>query len=213
MKKILVFSLLFSIVIVSNIYAQNIEKMTYEDTQNYEQYVKFKRGNLKEFVTSNKTSISIGDTLTLGKPFVISSDKDSDTYSGLIGGKQSGIGRTMSVFAGDSPRNLSTDFKNEKVIVKKLSYYHLGSKKKPISVTILFKPLHGAFGMNANAYCTDLNLAVKRGELISGKTPMTKEKAISLLKEAKSELDLGILTQKEFDLKKESLLKIIRNKE
>jgi len=42
---------------------------------------------------------------------------------------------------------------------------------------------------------------------------MTREKAISLLKEAKSELDLGILTKKEFELKKESLLKIIKNKQ
>lgn len=203
MKKLV---LLLSIITVSQIYAQNVEKMTYEDTQNYEQYVKFKRGNLKEFITSNKTSISVGDTLTLGKPFVISSDKDSYSYSGLIAGKISGIGSLLS-------ENLSTDYKNEKVIVKKLSYYHLGSKKKPISIIIYFKPLHGAFGMNANAYCTDLNLAIKRGELISGKTPMTKEKAISLLKEAKSELNLGILTQKEFDLKKESLLKIIKKKQ
>jgi hypothetical protein len=57
----------------------------------------------------------------------------------------------------------------------------------------------------------DLELALSTGEVVNPNQKMTREQAIVKLKESKDLLDLGLLTQEEYDKIKSELTPIIMN--
>jgi hypothetical protein len=56
----------------------------------------------------------------------------------------------------------------------------------------------------------DLAFALQYGELINPNAAMTSEQALAELKKAKDKLDLGLITQQQFDSLKVVLSKIIK---
>lgn len=62
--------------------------------------------------------------------------------------------------------------------------------------------------MGISNYSIDLENAITAGEVVS--TGMTSDQALSELKKAKDKLDLGLITQEEYDAIRAEMAKIIK---
>ena len=208
MKK-LIFALLAFASIMSN--AQDLESLTYEQANNFDDFSKLKKGKLNAYTAIDGTILKIGDTIVLGEP----SGGEGGYYSSFVLGDQmskstGGLGGYLNDNKEDGSVNLPKKYKHQKATIVKMKYEHDGSKKKPIVVRVSIDPVHGSFGMNKRATSHNIDETLELSELIHRSTPIDREYAIKLLKESKEELDLGILTEEEFDKRKEHLLGIIR---
>ncbi len=208
MKK-LIFTILAFVTIISN--AQDLEALTYEQGNNYDDFIKLKKGKLMSYTGIDGTILKIGDTIVLGEP----TGGNGGYYSSFVLGDQ--MGKSTGGFGGfindgkeDNSVFVPKKYKHQKAIIVKMKYEHDGSKKKPIIVRIAIDPIHGSFGMNKRATSHNVDETLEQKELIHKSTPIEREYAIKLLKETKEELDLGILTKEEFNKRKEYLIKIIR---
>lgn len=226
MKTILVFFTL----ILSNIisYGQKeINILTYENTQDILFFRSIKNRTLvKEYISSGGNSIKIGDTIILGKP--TSQETKTRTYTGSYGynasagieqsrstikktyefiqlGRKDGFGNILVAASGEDPVMATISLKNTEVIVKEMSVFHRGSKKKPLYIEILLGEKNGkAFGVNKYLSVTDAELAIEYGEILLKNKKKTREEAIAELKEAKDLVDIDMMSKEEFEeLKKE----------
>jgi len=59
-------------------------------------------------------------------------------------------------------------------------------------------------------FFVDFESALKSGELVGKKGTISSAEAINELKKAKEKLDLGLITQEEYDKKKSELVKFIK---
>lgn len=207
--KELIFALLTFVTIISN--AQDLESLTYEQANNYDDFVKLKKGKLKSYTAIDGTVLKIGDTIVLGEP----TGGNGSYYSSIVLGDQmsksiGGFGGFINDKSEDNSTYVPKKYKHQKATIVKMKYEHNGSKKKPIIVRIAIDPVHGSFGMNKRATSHNVDVTLEKREIIHRSTPMDREYAIKLLKESKEEFDLGILTEEEFNKRKEHLLKIIR---
>ena len=129
-------------------------------------------------------------------------------------GRPSGIGSIMSSMDGDSQVMASNSLKNTKVIVKEIKAYHRGSKKKPLYLIMVLGEMNGkAFGFNKYLSVMDTELAIESGEILLQNRKMTREEAISKLKEAKELMEIDMMTKEEFEKLKKKLRPIIMKKE
>ena len=209
MKK-LIFTFLAFTSIMSN--AQDLESLTYEQANNFDDFSKLKKGKLNAYTAVDGTILKIGDTIVLGEP----SGGEGSYYSSFaLGDQMSKSTGGLGGFINDSKEDdgtvyLPKKYKHQKATIVKMKYEHDGSKKKPIIVRVSIDPIHGSFGMNKRATSHNIDETMELSELIHRSTPIDREYAIKLLKESKEELDLGILTEEEFGKRKEHLLEIIR---
>ena len=208
MNKIIIALLTFAALSSS---AQDLETLTYEQANNYDDFVKLKKGKLQSYTGIDGTILKIGDTILLGEP----TGDNGDYYSSFILGDQmskstGGFGGFVNDSSEDKSVNLPKKYKHQKATIVKMKYEHDGSKKKPIIVRIAIDPVHGSFGMNKRATSHNVDETLEDKELIHKSTPIDREYAIELLKESKEEFDLGILNEEEFNKRKEHLLRIIR---
>ncbi|MFB9054099.1 hypothetical protein ACFFVB_13505 [Formosa undariae] len=127
----------------------------------------------------------IGDTLKIG-----------DTL--IIGIPTSDLGFTYISQGGQRVSNTLTD---KKVIVDKLKTY--GTKKNGYKVYALFK------GYGLIPVLIDYDTAVELGEIKNQNKKLTKEEAISKLKEAKELLELDVISQADYDKLKSKLTPLI----
>ena len=128
--------------------------------------------------------------------------------------------KILAAAAGGSDVNLNWEaplegnFHGEQFVIKRIRVYRLkGGKKKKPYIGIAIQPVNGALGINKNAFIRDFESAWNIGELIDpdniGK--LTREQARAELRILKEDLDLGILTQDEFDaMKDEIIMKTIK---
>ena len=65
---------------------------------------------------------------------------------------------------------------------------------------------------SAISYITATDASLDNGELINPNAPLTREEAIAKLKEAKDLMDLGMMSQEEFETLRKELTPIIMNK-
>jgi len=99
------------------------------------------------------------------------------------------------------------------VVISEMTVSHKGSRKKPLALTILLGEPNGrAFGIYKYLSVTDFEKSVLAGEIKSLNAPLTREEAIAKLKESKDLLDLGLLTQQEYEKLKQELTPIIMKK-
>ena len=121
-------------------------------------------------------------------------------------GRPAGLGNLMST----TTNNAGPEMQEEKVVISEMTVFHKGSRKKPLRVMMLLGEPNGrAFGINKYMSTTDYEKSVTSGEIRSLNAPMTKEEAIKKLKESKDLLDLGVISQEEYDKKKEELTPFI----
>ena len=88
---------LFIILSVVAVQAQeSINLLTYENTQDINFFTNVKNGTpIKEYITTTKNSVKVGDTLILGSP--TSQEMNTKTYSGSYGSRaRGGISQSRS---------------------------------------------------------------------------------------------------------------------
>ena len=226
----------FTLLMVTSIFGQReIDSLTYENTQDINFFKNIKNRTLvQKYKTVNKNVIKVGDTVILGN--TTSQEFNSKTYSGSYGnkarggisksrsttkktyefikmGRPAGFGSVMASLNGDAQTMASNSLKNSKAIVKEIKAYHRGSKKKPLYLVMVLGEMNGrAFGINKYLSVMDTELAVESGEILLKNRKVTREEAISKLREAKELLEIEMMSKEEFDDLKKELGPIIRNK-
>lgn len=234
MKKIItILTILLSIIKISA--QEDITLLTYENTQDINYFNAIKNGSqVKEYITTNKNSVKVGDTLILGTP--TSEETSTRTYAGSYGnrarggvaqsrstnkktyefvqmGRPAGFGSIMNAMNGDAQNMADNSFKNTKVIVNEIKTYHRGSKNKPLYVVMVLGEINGrAFGINKYLSVMDTELAIESGEILLKNRKMTREEAIAKLKEAKELMEIDMMSKEEFDELKKELTPVITNK-
>lgn len=234
-KTIILFTILLSAI---NIHAQeeaDINLLTYENTQDINYFKSVKNGSqVKEYLTVNKNSVKVGDTLILGSP--TSQEMSTRTYGGSYGGslrggvaqsrstskktyefiqmgRPAGFGSIMAAMNGDAQSMADNSFKNTKVIVKEIKTQHRGSKNKPLYVIMVLGEINGrAFGINKYLSVMDTELAIESGEILLKNRKMTRDEAIAKLKEAKELVEIDMMSKEDFEKLKVELTPIITNK-
>lgn len=226
MKKKLFTPVLFLFAMLLN--GQTIEKLNYNQTQDINYYKSIKnKTNVVEYTTKNGTVIKLGDTIVLGLPTSSSSTStglkygntaaygrgkttNRSEFSTLTLGKPGGFGNVMMMMGGEEPIKVGADMAAEVTIIKEMITVHKGSKKKPLLVYLLLGEPHGrAFGMNKYISTSDVEKSILVGELVPKNMPMTRDQAISKLKESKELMDLEIITEEEYNKIKAKLTPII----
>ena len=128
-------------------------------------------------------------------------------------GRPAGFGSIMTAMNGESEVMASNSLKNTKAIVKEIKAYHRGSKKKPLYLVMVLGEMNGkAFGINKYLSVMDTELAIESGEILLKNRKMTRDEAISELKEAKELMEIEMMSKEEFENLKKKLRPIIRNK-
>jgi hypothetical protein len=173
-------------------------------TKSYKNYTKFK---FVKFVDG--TVLQVGDTMKLGRPSSINQTSEQtpdifqptlqsvNVFSYIILGRIEKL--TLSGIA-----FLPETFKGKEIEIKQIKLVKTGKIKTKISANLVFN--------NSGIDITVLNVdsALQYSELINPKAVMTSEKAFVALKEAKTKLDLGVITQEQYDSIKKELVKIIK---
>jgi hypothetical protein len=234
MKKIILGVL--TILSISTIIAQNqLDSLSYDNTQDINFFKNVKNRTLvKKYTTVNDNVIQVGDTVILGNP--TSQEFSSRTYSGSYGnkgrvgvsnsrstskktydfiqlGRPAGFGSIMSAMSGEAVSMADNSIKNTKVIVKEIKAYHRGSKKKPLYLIMVLGEINGkAFGINKFLSVMNTELAIESGEILLKNRKMTRDEAISELREAKELLEIDMISKEEFNVLKKKLGPIIRKK-
>ncbi len=131
------------------------------------------------YLTKTGDTLKVGDTLTIGIP-------------------TSDLGFT---FISQGGQRVSNTLSDKKVIVDKLKTY--GTKKSGYKMYAHFK------GYGLIPVLIDYDSALELGEIKNSKIKLTKEQAISKLKEAKELLDLEVITQEDYDILKSELTLLI----
>ncbi|MDR2223779.1 MAG: hypothetical protein LBE34_13755 [Flavobacteriaceae bacterium] len=136
--------------------------------------------SFKEYISKNGDIIKVGDSLIIGKAM------DPNGFRFI----SQGGGRMHQTHGG------------KQITISKIKSY--GNEKSGFTIWIEFKGF-GWIPVNV-----DYENALDAGEIINPKGKLTKEQAISKLKESKSLLDLEVITQEEYDKIKEELKKYIK---
>lgn len=235
MRKTITFlTILLSII---NINAQeDINLLTYSNTQDINFFNTIKSGaQVKEYITTSKNSVKIGDTLILGSP--TSLETNTRTYAGSYGnqlrggvaqsrgtskktyefvkmGRPAGFGSIMTAMNGDAQIMADNSLKNTIVVVNEMKTYHRGSKNKPLYVVMVLGEINGrAFGINKYLSVMDTELAIESGEILLKNRKMTRDEAIAKLKEAKELMEIDMMSNEDFNELKKELAPIITNQD
>lgn len=108
---------------------------------------------------------------------------------------------------------LNSSFKGTKVVVETLKVNRIKLKRKSelIILAYVYDPTLSSLFSEKRRTIIDLELALSTGEVVNPNQKMTREEAIGKLKESKDLLDLGLLTQEEYNKIKAELTPIIMN--
>ena len=101
----------------------------------------------------------------------------------------------------------STIFRQNTFVVETIKGLRRGGK-----VTVLFYLKDTQLKGLSTLYLSAGLISIERGELINPNAPMNRTQAIAKLKESKDLLDLGMLTQEEYDELKKELTPTIMGK-
>ena len=196
-KSILTVAMLLAVMSVK---AQSIKLSDTENLEVTSQLVNGERFNTLVF--KDGSQVSVGDTLILGKPFNGSKDFDHVMFG------QYNLAKALTL---GPPVYMGQNSSGTKIIVTSIFPYHTKlTRNSPVDV-VLYVSEAGAsnFGGASNRTIWDVEQALSKGELINPKRAMTRDEAIATLKQQKDLLDLGMITQEEFNTKKNELAPII----
>ena len=147
------------------------------------------------------SAITIGDELKLGA----SASKLSNSYETIYIGTISGL--TVSALAGSPPVRASTAFKGNTYIVSKIKCMRFQGQ---LSFQLELTNSKSTAALKSMKTLVASSLSVENGELVNPNAPMTSDEALAELKRAKDKLDLGLISQAEFDEIKSKLAPLIK---
>jgi hypothetical protein len=216
-----------------------LDVLTFEQCNDSSFFEEIKNGTLVgEYVAANGAVLHLGDTLMLGTPTGSRATSTggstmggatrsgnvavgasvsmgartnvSAQYATLLMGKPEGLGNLAGSLSGDLKNRPSGNMQGQAVIIAEMSVRHDGGRKKPLELVILLGEPNGrAFGINKYMSTTDYEASAIAGELRPLNAPLTRDEAIAKLKEAKDLLDLGLMSEQEYNAVKEELTPII----
>ena len=198
-----------------------IQELKYSQTNDIA-YVSDIKNNttVNTYITKNKSKISLGDTLVIGKADI---DRKryilGDVFKNIVIGNIKG---SMQDF-----RYLPHDYSGEKVIVQSMFVMHekytgynplVKRKELPLYVNIYVKSpkvsnisfsTFSSVLSHSRKTIVNIEEAFSLGEVVSPNFIMDKEEAIKKLKEAKDLMELDLLGKKEYEELRKKLTPII----
>jgi len=207
MKKILAITSLFIAVTLN---AQDSDTlfmsklMDKEWTQDFSAQTQFK------FIKFEDGSVlGIGDKMRIGSPS--GTNQSTSTQAGLFGSSTTRVNNFTYIMLGrmgmammGGVNYLPENFKGRDVEIENIKLYKSKKEGKPHGASIIFN------NTGADISVLDLAFALQYGEVINPKAAMTSDQALAELKKAKDKLDLGLLTQLQYDSIKSILVKLIK---
>ena len=155
------------------------------------------------------STLQIGDKMILGNPS--GTNTSNQQTAGVFGSTNHTVNNFTYIMLGrmgsailSGITYLPEVFKGKDVEIEDIKFAKNGKKATTAGVMIIFN--------NPGMDITVLNLdaALQYGELINPKAAMTSDQALAELQKAKTKLDLGVITQEEYDKIKTELVKIIK---
>ncbi|WP_461630541.1 hypothetical protein [Labilibaculum euxinus] len=140
-----------------------------------------KQGSFTEYLSKNGDLIEVGDTLVVGLP---------SAYTGFN-------------FILENGEKLSPDISGTSVVINKLKAF--GERWKGFKIYVQIR------GSGLSSVFIDYESAIVTGEVKNPKAKLTREEAISKLKEAKELLDLEVISHEKYDAIKNDLTPLILN--
>ena len=216
-KRILVIALVLTTALSSN--AQKIKTLdtiTFKELPDLLGSNKYRNNvKVKAYQTKSGDWIKLGDTLVIGSPSnannleVVNAGQLSQVstlnHSHIFLGSNASTLMGSSMFANSS-------MKDDKVFITDIIMSRF-SKKNEFKVSVSFNKVGGGrFAGIKKLGRAYLEAALESGELINGNAGLTREQAIAKLKEQKDLLDLGLISQEDFDKLRKELTPIIMNK-
>ena len=165
------------------------KRITFEEMKTFTKGM-FEAADFDEYVGVDGHTYKIGDTLKLGRP---SSNK---TFAFI----EEGTG-ALGALAGTPPQATTASSSGTNSIIKRI--YVVGSKRMGFRIYFIGKGICGI----CPQYYINVEEAMAVGELKS--FGMSRDEAITKLKEQKDLLDLGMITKEEFDKIKLELTPIV----
>ena len=186
-----------------------IEAITYEDTQQPELYAKLSKvGKTEQYTSKMGAVLKVGDTLFLREAFA-NLGKDAGRYTTILEGDPYDGGRlVMAAFAGvnaAAPTYLS-EKRGEATIIEKIRWSR-AKKKRPAKMELSIRSVFGGTGAASTFYVTDIELSFEYKEIYHRTLPMTKDDLVLELRKAKDELDLGLMSQEDFEIVKAEVIR------
>ena len=177
------------------------------------EYAKQYRNNEKfsSIKLEDGSILKVGDIVTLGRPSGLNTSKQLN--SGLLSSNVTTtnsfqyilLGRIgLSAMAG--MQYLPQSLQGSKVTIKEIKASHtsiVGSRNSPLTYWLILDYGPGV------ATLLNVSAAITNGEFINPNAAMTRDQAISKLKEQKDLLDLGMITKEEFEKIKSELTPIV----
>jgi hypothetical protein len=196
-------NLSLALLLIANVcYGQTL---TYDQTQDIKVASTYSNGDtLSIYTLKDGSEIKLGSELKFGSPL-----NTNRLFSRLYFGEYS-LGKALLLGA---PQQLGDVYTGEKVIVTAIKVYHTKLTKNSALQIMLFVQNPTAPALARNRTIADLEMAIETKEVINPNAAMTREQAIIKLKEAKDLVDLGMMSQVEFDELKGKLTPIILKKE
>jgi hypothetical protein len=182
-----------------------ISKLTDIDwIKTYENKTKFKTVKF-----ADGSVLQVGEKMRLGNPS--GSNHSNQQTIGIIGSTTQSVNNFSYLMLGriggamlSGITYLPETFKGREVEIEEIKFMKSGKKNPTAAAMIIFK--------NPGMDITVLNLdsALQYGELINPKAAMTSDQALAELQKAKTKLDLGVISQEQYDIIKAELMKIIK---
>jgi len=155
------------------------------------------------------STLQIGDKMKLGKPS--GTNQSNQQTPGVFGSTNQTVNNFTYIMLGrmgsailSGITYLPEAFKGRDVEIEDIKFAKNGKKATTAGVMVIFT--------NPGMDITVLNLdaALQYGELINPTAAMTSDQALAELQKAKTKLDLGVITQEEYENIKKELMKIIK---
>lgn len=176
---------------------------------------------LDSYITKDGLKISVGDILTIGNAF---NERDkymiNDKFSNIV------IGNVKGTYIHDY-KYLPHNYSENKVRVKEIYVKHVkyegynvlkNRKETPLYINVYTKTINDDSKNNISNFlrvskATIINIddAILSGEIQTERNSITREEAIKKLKESKDLMEIGLISQQEYDELKEKLTPIILN--
>ena len=179
--------------------------MTSSEAKDLEITAGFRNGDeILEFTLEDGNVIKKGSEFIIGTPL----NPTTFTYTRIYVGYYNLLSELLSPSI-----VLNSSFKGTKVIVEslKVNRQKLKRKSELMILAYVYDPAMSSLFGEKRRTIVDLELALSTGEVVNPNQKMTREQAIGKLKESKDLLDLGLLTQEEYDKIKSELTPIIMN--
>lgn len=204
------FILGFFLVLSVSVYSQEQDTLFMSKLMDKDWTADFSAQTQFKFIKFEDGSVlGIGDKMRFGSPS--GTNQTNSTQTGLFSSSTSRtnnftyimLGRMGAAVMG-GVTYLPETFKGREAEIENIKLYKSKKEGKPHGASIIFNNP----GMDITVL--DLPFALQYGELVNPKASMTSEQALAELKKAKDKLDLGLITQQQFDSLKVVLSKIIK---